>query len=711
MWSADGHYLLLGGELGMLLLEAESGDLVADVDREKGESFQCVALSNDNRFALGGMKDNPLLLWRLEGGKAEYLSQDNAESVSISPVEALGASGHQDGTVQLWDLRTGKQRHGLIGHSGRVQTVAFSPQGDFVVSGGEDRTIRLWDIQSGKEVCRFTGHSGPITTVAFSPDGRLVLSDSFDNTGRIWDVSSGRDACRFTGHRKLLATTSFSRDCSFGVSGFRDGTILVWKVSAVLPTLPAEATATPPTALPLSSAVINSVSPPKTERQPGDIITNSLGMKFAWIPPGTFLMGSPTSEAERSDDEDGDESQHKVTLTKGFYMGVHPVTQEQWQAVMGTNPSWESVERDEKNLPVEMVSWNDCQAFIKALRNKDNKPYRLPTESEWEYSCRAETATPFYCGATISTDQANYKGSETYGTGKPGSSPGKTTPVGSFSANAWGLHDMHGNVSEWCQDWIGDYPQDDVVDPQGPRTGKFRVVRGGSWDNHPGQCRSASRMGYKPGDTFHDSGDFGIRICFCLDDEKREHHRPESLQHAEDRRRMGTGEKEQRQVKEESDAIPAKIPPKLRAFLRKLETQTDPTFILQDKSITDEWVVALAASPHLEKLKHLNLTYGSVTAVGAAALATSPYLAKLNKLALYNNQIGDEGAIAIASSASIANLVELNLDSNGIGDKGAMAFLNSSFLSKSVRLTLKGNKIGDAAMEALLDAFSNVELV
>src|ERR1700681_1013064 len=213
-------------------------------------------------------------------------------------------------------------------------------------------------------------------------------------------------------------------------------------------------------------------------KDPPKNFTNSIGMKFVWIPPGNFMMGSPKEENGRS----ADEAQHKVTLTKGFYMGVYLVTQEQWQAVRGNNPS--SFE-GEKNLPVETVSWGNCQEFIKKLRKIDKKPYRLPTEAEWEYACRAGTTTPFHFGETISTEQANYKGDVTYGNGKKGVFRQKTTPVGSFPANAWGLHDMHGNVFEWCQDLYADYPQKDVVDPQGPNKGNSHVLRGGSLAGAP----------------------------------------------------------------------------------------------------------------------------------------------------------------------------------------------------------------------------------
>jgi formylglycine-generating enzyme required for sulfatase activity len=262
----------------------------------------------------------------------------------------------------------------------------------------------------------------------------------------------------------------------------------------------------------LASDLAGSIAPdrkPGDEKDPPKNFTNSIGMKFVWIPPGNFMMGSPKEEKERADNE----TQHKVTLTKGFFMGVYTVTQEEWQAVMGKNPSFF---KGEKNLPVDTVSWDDCQAFIKKLRekDKDKKAYRLPTEAEWEYCCRAGTKTPFSFGETISTDQANYIGDFTYGEGKKGVYRKKTTPVGSFPANTWGLHDMHGNLWQWCQDWYGDYPQKDVVDPQGADNGKSRVLRGGSWFFHPRHCRSAYRSWLVPGGRY---GDCGFRVVFCLD--------------------------------------------------------------------------------------------------------------------------------------------------------------------------------------------------
>jgi uncharacterized protein (TIGR02996 family) len=220
----------------------------------------------------------------------------------------------------------------------------------------------------------------------------------------------------------------------------------------------------------------------------GPFWTNSIGIKFAWIPAGTFLMGSPEGEAGQGYDE----PQHKVTLTRGFWLAIHPVTQASWRAVMGDNPS----EFHGDDLPVERVSWDACQEFLRKLSERDGPTYHLPTEAQWEYACRAGTTTPYYFGNTISTDQANFDCDLPYFGQAEGICRNQTTPVGSFPPNGWGLFDMHGNLYEWCADWYGDYPVVDVLDPQGPENGMFRVQRGGSFGNDPYNLRSASRSGY-----------------------------------------------------------------------------------------------------------------------------------------------------------------------------------------------------------------------
>jgi formylglycine-generating enzyme required for sulfatase activity len=204
-------------------------------------------------------------------------------------------------------------------------------------------------------------------------------------------------------------------------------------------------------------------------------------LEMVLIPAGKFMMGSPASEVGRVDNE----TQHEVTLTKPFYMGKYEVTQEQWEAVMGNNPS---IVKGAK-LPVTVVRWSDCQDFIKKLNEKTNGGYRLPTEAEWEYACKAGTVTAHSFGDAITAQDAVYKIS----------TRGSPKQVGNYKPNAFGLSDMHGNVWEWCEDWFGDYPAGVVIDPKGPTIGVGRVLRGGSFILHSSNiARSSYRASYAP---------------------------------------------------------------------------------------------------------------------------------------------------------------------------------------------------------------------
>jgi len=225
---------------------------------------------------------------------------------------------------------------------------------------------------------------------------------------------------------------------------------------------------------------------------PGDTITNTLNMSFKLIPSGTFMMGSPTSELERSSVE----TQHQVTLTKSFYMQTTEVTQGQWKAVMGNNPSYFSTCGD--NCPVEQVSWNDVQTFITALNSRGEGTYRLPTEAEWEYGARAGSTTAFPNGGITNTafdSNLDMIGWYYSNSGR------KTHPVGQKQANAWGLFDMAGNVWELVQDWYSStyYTTTAVTNPTGSSTGSDRVARGGCCTSDSQYCRSAYRGSSSPG--------------------------------------------------------------------------------------------------------------------------------------------------------------------------------------------------------------------
>ncbi|MCK4871783.1 MAG: formylglycine-generating enzyme family protein [Phycisphaerales bacterium] len=228
----------------------------------------------------------------------------------------------------------------------------------------------------------------------------------------------------------------------------------------------------------------------------GDRLTNSIGMGLMYIEPGTFMMGSP----EEGVSIGGREMEHRVTLTKGFYMGVTAVTQAQWRAVMRSNPS--HCQGDA--LPVERISWREAVMFCELLGQREGVTYRLPTEAEWEYACRAGTTTAYCFG----------EGSEWLGrcAWYAWNSGHESHAVASKQPNAWGLHDMHGNVWEWCQDWYDPdyYRRSPAEDPVNTEARTFRVLRGGGWFNWPGACRSASRSGGMPD---YLSVLNGLRVC------------------------------------------------------------------------------------------------------------------------------------------------------------------------------------------------------
>ncbi len=260
---------------------------------------------------------------------------------------------------------------------------------------------------------------------------------------------------------------------------------------------------------------------------------NSVGMRFVLIPAGKFRMGSrdsalevarrckmPNAQAGWFHDE---HPRHEVTLTEPFYMAIGEVSQEHYQAV--TDPEQKDPAKrvghdypDEfkgARQPVVNIAWNDAERFCKTLTSRSaeqekGRVYTLPTEAQWEYACRARKDTPFSTGETISTDQANYHGGYVYADGKKGVNRAKTLPCGSLAPNAWGLHDMHGNVSEWCADRYDDYDRTAQTDPTGPTEGtNERVLRGGSWRSYPGACRASFRhRGH--GNRSHK---IGFRVC------------------------------------------------------------------------------------------------------------------------------------------------------------------------------------------------------
>lgn len=217
-------------------------------------------------------------------------------------------------------------------------------------------------------------------------------------------------------------------------------------------------------------------------------VTNSIGMEFRSIQPGKFMMGGGGSD---------DQPVHEVTITKPFLIGVHAVTERQYERVMGGNQA----ELKGVRRPRERVSWNAAKDFCRKLSEMENVEYRLPTEAEWEYACRAGTSTEFYWGDKFDPQYAWIEWN----------SGGTAQNVGARRPNPWGLFDMSGNVWEWCEDWYdgGDAGSGAQVDPKGPSDGKYRVLRGGSWNGPPEYCRSASRDYLNPDSR---TGSLGFRV-------------------------------------------------------------------------------------------------------------------------------------------------------------------------------------------------------
>jgi len=236
--------------------------------------------------------------------------------------------------------------------------------------------------------------------------------------------------------------------------------------------------------------LFDSLQVAETERPKA--LANSVGMRIVLLPAGSFTMGASAGDPHRRSNE---EPAHEVILTEPFYLAVNPVTQAEFARVMGANPAqFQPGEGGGPSHAVESVSWDDAVRFCERLsettdEKRARRSYRLPTEAEWEYACRAGTGTPFSFGESLAPDQSRFQGAAE-----------GPSPVGSYPANLFGIFDMHGNVWEWCADWYDEnyYKSTPLRDPAGPATGKFRVLRGGSWRNGAERCRASYRNALAP---------------------------------------------------------------------------------------------------------------------------------------------------------------------------------------------------------------------
>ncbi|HPM81032.1 MAG TPA: SUMF1/EgtB/PvdO family nonheme iron enzyme [Candidatus Anammoximicrobium sp.] len=479
-FSADGTRLLTGSEdRSAILWDAISGQKLRDFQGHLG-GVTAVALSADGSHALTGSTDARAIVWDSERGEQLRVLDSHLKAITslvLSPDGARVLTGSWDQTAILWELGTGKSLRSFKGDTAAVLSVAFGPDGKQVLTGSADKTARLWDAATWEVIRTISGHQEPITSVAFCSDGEHVLTASDDTTAMLWDAATGGELFTFQGHDAPVTGVAVSADAHWVLTGSFDKTAVLWKWKVPSP--------------PLAVAPFVDAQAKKHQAnwashlQLQSEITNTIGMKLVLIPPGEFQMGSPDADA---DAKSGEKPQHRVRITKAFYLGLYEVTQTEYQQVMGANPS--HFKESGETAPVEKVSWDEAVEFCRKLsalaaERAAGRVYRLPTEAEWEYACRAGTATR-YCFGEGEGDLGEHAWYS-------GNSGGKTHQVGEKKPNAWGVYDMHGNLSEWCDDWYGDYITLVEDDPTGPTAGSYRVIRGGSWIDGARLCWSAYR--------------------------------------------------------------------------------------------------------------------------------------------------------------------------------------------------------------------------
>ena len=488
--SRDGKYVVTGSnDRTAILWDAVSG--------KKIHTFQtgplyCVALSGDGQRVFTGSNDETGILWEAASGKKIQTFQGHTRLLRavLSGDGQRVLTGSIDTTAILWEAASGKKIHTFLGHAGPVQSVALSRDGNYVVTGSSDLTAISWDAISGKKIHTFQGHTGPVYGVALSGDGKLVLTGSEDGTAILWEAASGKKIRTFQGHTSAVFGVALSGDGKYAFTSSWDRTAIMWDAATgkKIQTFEGHTDKTWSVALSGDGKLVVTGSSDKTailwevKASTANKFKNSLGIEFALVPKGRSWLGG----------ENGKEGTKEVNMNQDFYLGAYEVTQEEWQKVMGKNPSHFNRERvdtvigddEQKRFPVENVSWSDAQAFVKWVNEKVKKDaeeagweYRLPTETQWEYACRGgpmtdqpESAFDFYFAKpsrTISKEQANFDGSGLK----------RSRKVGSYPPNRLGLYDMHGNVWEWCED---------------PKNPEEQAVRGGAWVDLAEFCRSGN---------------------------------------------------------------------------------------------------------------------------------------------------------------------------------------------------------------------------
>jgi len=523
------------------------------------------AISPDEKRVVSCGHDTVIRVWDIATGRevGSLIGYKNSvQSVAFSRDGRYVLSGDGHGRhVTLWDAATYKPVRTWEA-DGAWAKVCFLPDGRFALSASQ--TVQLWDVTDGHLVRGLPGTGAACWSVAVLPEGHRVLIPGGDGWLRLCDIDTGVNTRSFNGNYSPgPSPVAVSRDGRFALSAGPDNSILLW----ALPTVESPAgtavgkPAVPPAASPAGGGGGRSPTssgsrldqrpvPPAVTADPRsnpDSFRNSIGMMMKLIPAGEFLMGSPATDKDADGDEKPD---HRVRIARPFYLGVHEVTRRQFrrfvddkryqteavadgQGGRGWNEKVKKLEQNQRYTwqspgfdqtdehPVVNVSWNDAVAFTNWLSQKEGKTYRLPTEAEWEYGCRATSTTKYSFGdqpeglsdvGNVADGTARQRYPDWTWTIAARDGFVYTSPVGRYRPNAWGLHDMHGNVWEWCSDRYnaGYYKQSPGDDPPGSSGAGARVFRGGSWSSSPRVCRSTIRYWDTPD---YRSDDLGFRVA------------------------------------------------------------------------------------------------------------------------------------------------------------------------------------------------------
>ncbi|HOX36501.1 MAG TPA: SUMF1/EgtB/PvdO family nonheme iron enzyme [Candidatus Brocadiia bacterium] len=541
-WSPDGKVLAVGDDYrGHLHIFSPTGEEMINKRVHSNAVSQIRFLAGGKIIATGG-DDTRVRFWKcpeLEACGRIHVGESRdfavaAQKRMMATVRKAGGPGPER-VIELRDLNeNGLSKEVLQGHCDLINCLEFSTREDLLVSGSghwepeqnHDSTVALWKTDSDQMIFKEKIHELGVAGVLFAMDDAVIISVGYDGRIVTWSVASDGKQTSVVQRLSPAQCACFAEKTQILVVGFKDGnveglSIVRGSTSAATVSVsssamsqggheeestPAEDTGPrgddyEETSGPITGSTSRSLSQrlARKRRSMPKAFTNSIGMWLQLIEPGEFIMGSPDNIGLPDE-----HPEHKIIMPKRFYIGIYQITQTQYKRITGKSPSGFAG----RDNPVETVTWYDAMAFCDKLSKEEGRTYRLPTEAEWEFCCKAGGNGRYCCGDSAG-ELAGY-----CWFGK--NSDGTTHPVGRKDPNEWGLYDMHGNVWEWCMDYYDEnfYKNSPEINPQGPETGKLRVVRGGAYDvQNAVICRSAGRLAEEPATK---SDALGFRVIFEL---------------------------------------------------------------------------------------------------------------------------------------------------------------------------------------------------